>query len=84
MTHAKSLMVGIIGPHHKSEYDIMMPIRYLKRELCRKYQKTLVQDYQGNDKCIMNGIKYNYLFWTVLSFIYTKLQKPTSFTLGPL
>ena len=32
----------------------------------------------------MNGIKYNYLFWTVLSFIYTKLQKPTSFTLGPL
>lgn len=47
-------------------------------------KKTLVQDYQGNDKCIMNEIKYNYLFWTVLSFIYAKLQKPTSFTLGHL
>lgn len=76
-------MVGIIDPHHKSEYNIMMPIRYLKRELCRKYQKTLVQDCQGNNKCIMNGIKYNSFLDRIEFYLY-KASKANKFCVRPL
>ena len=39
MRHAKSLIIGIIGPQHKSEYNIMMPIRYLKKRHAENIKK---------------------------------------------
>ena len=40
MRHAKSLIIGIIGPQHKSEYNIMMPIRYLKKRHAENIKKN--------------------------------------------